>query len=168
MNKRTKKTLSADAALLRLQNYCAFRERSTEEVRKKILEFGLNPSEAWTVLEKLTKAGFLNEDRFARAFAGGKFRIKKWGKRKIEVEMKKKGLSEELIEKGLNELPEKDYSDTLDDLLKKKWAQIARKGTDTKDYETRQKNHQKLIRYALQKGYEMDLVMQKVNKVVSR
>jgi len=165
MNKRTKKTLSVDAVLLRMQNYCAFSERSTEEVRKMMKDFDLNPADAWTVLERLTKAGFINEARFAKSFAGGKFRIKKWGKRKIEVEMKKKGLSEELIEKGLNELPEKDYTDTLDELLKKKWAQISRKEVEKDDYEAKQKNRQKLIRYALQKGYEMDLVMERVKKM---
>jgi regulatory protein len=165
MNKRTKKTLSVDGALLRLRKYCAFTERSKEEVKRKLQNYIMAPGEPEQVMESLIKDGFINELRFAKAFAGGKFRIKKWGKRKIEVEMKKKGLSEELIEKGLNELAENDYEAMLDELLQKKWKLIMRSAKDTESYEGKQANQQKLIRYALQKGYEMDIVIERIRKI---
>src|ERR1700752_4094496 len=85
MNKRTKKNLSVEAASLRLQNYCAYTERTKQEVQKKMQGYGLSEGDAEIVMEKLIKAGFINETRFVKSFAGGKFRIKKWGKRKIEM-----------------------------------------------------------------------------------
>jgi len=165
MNKRTKKILSVDAALLKLQNYCAFTERSKLEVTKKLKLYNLSPEDSEKVMERLTKAGFINEQRFAKSFVGGKFRIKKWGKRKISMEMKKKGIAKDLIENGLSELPENDYLETLDELLQKKWKQILRSVKENDDYEAKQKRRQKLIRFALQKGYEMDIVMGRVKKL---
>jgi regulatory protein len=165
MNKRTKKSLSVDAALLRLQNYCAFTERTKLEVTKKMHGYGLSPEDAEIAMQKLINAGFINESRFAKSFAGGKFRIKKWGKRKIEMEMKKKGLSGDLIEKGLSELSENDYLETLDELLKKKWKLIMRTAEEEESYEAKQVKQQKLMRYALQKGYEMDIVLKKVREM---
>lgn len=166
MSKRTKKTLSIDAALLRLRKYCAFTERTTEEVKKKMVGYGLSDEDKRVALEKLVKEGFINETRFASAFAGGKFRIKKWGRKKIEVEMRRKGLPDELINKGLKELKEEDYVVALDELLKRKWAQILRKEPADADYETRLKNKQKLMRYGIQKGYEHQLVMDRVSRLL--
>jgi len=165
MNKRTKKNLSVEAASLRLQNYCAYTERTKQEVLKKMQGYGLSEGDAEMVMEKLIKAGFINEIRFVKSFAGGKFRIKKWGKRKIEMEMKKKGISGELIEKGLNEVTEADYQETLDELLEKKWKLIMRSAKEEEDYEAKQKKKQKLMRYALQKGYEMDMVVKSVKRM---
>ncbi|MGP8216454.1 MAG: regulatory protein RecX [Bacteroidia bacterium] len=169
MDKRTKKKLSADNALLRMGKFCAYRDRSMDEVKKKLKSLDVSPADAKIVMEKLTKQGFIDENRFAKSFAGGKFRIKKWGRKKIEIEMKKKGISEELIEKGLKQLPEKEYLDTLDSLLQKKWKQIMQRHErmeTTDNYETKQHNQQKLIRFALQKGYEMDLVMERIKSVL--
>jgi regulatory protein len=165
VNKRTKKTLSVDNAVQMMGKYCAYRERSIDEVVKKLKGFAMSPANIQLVLERLTKQGFLDEDRFATAFAGGKFRQKKWGRKRIQMEMKKKGLSNELIEKGLSQLLEKDYIETLDVLIQKKWKQVTRSGKDADDYETKQSNRGKLIRYALQKGYEMDLVLDRVRKL---
>jgi regulatory protein len=165
VDKRTKKTLSVDNALLRMSKYCAYAERSIDEVKKKLKTIGVSPNDSELVMERLKKQGFLNEDRFASAFAGGKFRIKKWGKKRIGMEMKRKGLTDDLIEKELSLLPEKEYQETLDMLLQKKWKQIMRGDTGETDYDTQQKNKGKLIRYALQKGYEMDLVLEKVRKM---
>jgi len=165
VDKRTKKTLSTDNAVLRMGKYCAYAERTIAEVKRKMKTIGVLPEDEDAVLERLKKQGFLNEDRFATAFAGGKFRIKKWGKKRIGMEMRKKGLSNELIEKGLSQLPEADYTETLDGLLKRKWQIITRSGIDEKDYEAKQRANGKLIRFALQKGYEMDLVLQRVKKL---
>ncbi|HTA83081.1 MAG TPA: regulatory protein RecX [Bacteroidia bacterium] len=165
MNKRTKKNLSVEAASLRLQNYCAYTERTKQEVLKKMQGYSLSEGDAEIVMEKLIKAGFINETRFVKSFAGGKFRIKKWGKRKIEVEMKKKGISGELIEKGLNEVTENDYQETLDELLEKKWKLIMCSAKEDEDYEVKQRRKQKLMRYVLQKGYEMDIVIERIKKM---
>ncbi|HTB06161.1 MAG TPA: RecX family transcriptional regulator, partial [Bacteroidia bacterium] len=86
MSKRTKKTLSVDAAVLRLGKYCAYTERTLDEVNKKLKELEVSEEDAKIVIERLTKQGFINEKRFAESFARGKFRIKKWGKRRIKME----------------------------------------------------------------------------------
>ncbi|HXB13899.1 MAG TPA: regulatory protein RecX [Bacteroidia bacterium] len=164
MDKRTKKSPSIDDALARVRKYCAYSERSKVEVKKKLVEYGVMEGDINMILEKLVKEGFLNESRFALAFAGGKFRMKKWGRTRIKMEMKRKGLSQELIEQGLSELPEKAYTDTLDELLNKKWKQLQGKseGNNSKPIMAEK---QKLIRYALQKGYEQDIVMNRMSKL---
>jgi len=116
------------------------------------------------IIEKLVNEGFLNEDRFAVAFASGKFRYKKWGRNRIVMEMRRKGLSEELIDKGLSELSQEDYGKTLDTLLQKKWVQLERKVVPD-DYESSYTAKQKLIKYALQKGYEQDIIMKRMREL---
>lgn len=162
MDKRTKKTLSVDNAVIRMGKYCSYTERSIDEVKKKLKTLGVSVEDTQLVMERLTKMGFLNESRFASAFVSGKFRMKKWGKKRIEMEMKRKGVSNELIEKGISGLSQEEYIEALDTLLQKKWNTIARTSKETDDYEAKQRQKQKLIRFALQKGYEMDLVFQRV------
>jgi regulatory protein len=158
MDKRTKKTPSIDVALLKARKYCSLYERSKSETEKKLKDYGVMEGDIPFIIEKLEKEGFLNENRFAVAFASGKFRYKKWGRNRIVMEMRRKGLSEELIDKGLSELPAEDYSKTLDSLLQKKWVQLERKIVPD-DYESGYAAKQKLIKYALQKGYEQDIVI---------
>ena len=100
MDKRTKKTLSDEALLLRIRKYCALRERSIKEVSKKLFELGVLEDKALLIIEKLKEEGFLNENRYVSAFARGKFRNKKWGRKKIEMELKKQGIAKELLAKG--------------------------------------------------------------------
>lgn len=164
MDKRTKKTPTIDVALIKARKYCAYSERSKAEVEKKLRNLGAIGGDIPDIIEKLIKEGFLNETRFASAFASGKFRYKKWGKKRIAIEMKRKGLSEELIDKGISELSTEDYETTLDELLKKKWKQLERKIVPD-DYESAFIAKQKLIKYALQKGYEMDIVMERVKNL---
>jgi regulatory protein len=161
MDKRTKKTPTVDVALLKARKYCAFSERTKAEVEKKLKDLGVMGGDIPVIMEKLVKEGFLNENRFATAFASGKFRYKKWGRIKIVMEMKRKGLPEELIKKGVSELSEEDYKQTLDELLLKKWKQVERKVVPD-DYESVYVAKQKLIKFALQKGYEQDIVMQRM------
>ena len=167
MNKRTKKTVSLNEALARARKYCALSERSRAEVMRKLEELGVMKGDLQVLLEKLTNEGFLNEKRFATAFAGGKFRMKKWGRNRIKMEMKKKGLSQELISRGLSELPEKEYTATLDKLLTKKWQTLQRKAARhfSLSAEEGTKQYISLLRYALQKGYEQELVMQRIKKL---
>jgi len=164
MNKRTKKSPSIDDALARARKYCAYSERSKVEVERKLNEYGVLEGDINMIVEKLVKEGFLNEKRFASAFAGGKFRMKKWGRTRIKMEMKRKGLSSELIEQGLSELPEQIYTDTLDELLNKKWKQLQRRATGN-NAKPEMAEKQKLIRYALQKGYEQDIIMNRMSKL---
>jgi regulatory protein len=168
MDKRTKKTLSDVALMLRVRKYCALRERSIREVSKKLFELGVLEDKALLIIEKLKEEGFLNEKRYVSAFARGKFRNKKWGKKKIEMELKKQGITKDLVQKGLNEIENTDYLQVLDALLIKKWKQLKAKTkeTDYSDNDLFTPAMQKLIKYAMQKGFEYDIVIDRVKKVL--
>src|ERR1700733_8262028 len=133
MDKITQKTLSDEALLLRIRKYCALRERSIKEVSKKLYELGALEDKAQLIIEKLKQEGFLNENRYVSAYARGKFRNKKWGKKKIEIELKKQGINKELVKKGLSEIENADYLQVLDTLLIKKWKVIKAKSGNS-DY----------------------------------
>lgn len=136
--------------LQKAANYCVYQERTQREVRQRLKDWDLRGDEAEEIIAELITQGFLNEERYAKTFAGGKFRVKEWGKQKIAYELKLKGLSARNIQTGLDEIDDHDYHDTLRQLLKKK-ASTLRKDTP-------QVRKQKLARYAIGKGYEADLV----------
>lgn len=145
-----RKKLTPQQALQKIQHYCAYQERSHKEARNRLFEYGLYSSEVDDVLTQLITDGFLNEQRFAKAFAGGKFRVKKWGKIKIIRELESHGLTSKCIQIGLKEIEEADYLETLTSLLKKKWAL------------TEESNHfkkkERVARHAIMKGYEPEAV----------
>jgi regulatory protein len=153
---KTPKTYSPQDALAKAMGFCAYQERSRKEVREKLYSFGLeDDDEVESILDKLTKDNFLNEERFAKAFAGGKFRMKKWGRLKIRLELKGHGLPPELVRKGLEAIDPDDYESTLRDLAEKKNAQEREADPLVRK--------QKLLRYLLGKGYEQDLAWDAVN-----
>ena len=147
---RNKKRSTPSEALAKLHRYCAYQERSHQEARNKLFELGLYASEVDEVLSQLITDGFLNEERFAKAFAGGRFRMKKWGRLKIVNELEAKGLTRNCIKAGLKEIDETDYHKTLADLLEKKSEQLA----EPNEFVRRDK----LSKYAIQKGFEPELV----------
>src|SRR6185437_9965208 len=99
MDKRTKKTPSIDVALLKARKYCSLYERSKAETEKKLRDYGVMEGDIPFIIEKLVNEGFLNENRFATAFASGKFRYKKWGRNRIVMEMKRKAYRKSLLKK---------------------------------------------------------------------
>jgi len=151
-----------------VRKYCALRERSIKEVSKKIFELGALEDKALLVIEKLKQEGFLNENRYVKAFARGKFRNKKWGKKKIEMELKKQGITEDLLKKGLNEIESVDYLQVLDRLLIKKWKLLKTKSGNISysDNDLFTPAMQKLINYAVQKGFEYDIIVDRVKKIL--
>jgi regulatory protein len=168
VDKRTKKTLSEVAIMLRVRKYCALRERSIKEVEKKLTELDVLEDKAQLIVEKLQQEGFLNENRYVSAYARGKLRNKKWGKKRIEMELKKQGIGKELLEKGLNEIESTDYLQVLDALLIKKWKQIKAKSLNDvySDSDLFTPAMQKLLNYAMQKGFEYDVIIDRVKKVL--
>lgn len=147
---RIKKKLSPPEALAKMYRYCAYQERSHQEVKNKLFELGLRQNEGDEIVSRLITEGFLNEERFAKAFAGGKFRMKKWGRLKIMNELEAKGLTKNCIKSGLKEIDEDDYRKTLTALLTKKSLDLDENNQFVKK--------DKLSKYAIQKGFEPDLV----------
>ena len=145
-----KKYLTKEQALQKLKHYCAYHERCHAEVKEKLYNLGVWKKEHDEIIATLIEENYLNEERFAIAYAGGRFRIKQWGRVKIKYELKQKQVSEYCIKKALKQIEEEDYLKTLQKLANQKYASL--------------KSEQHLIRkkktmdYLLAKGFEMDLV----------
>ena len=142
-------------AMSKAEAYCAYQERSQQEVRDKLYSWGLHQHEVEFILSQLISTGFLAEERFAISFAGGKFRIKKWGRTKIKMALKAKQVSEPLIRKALSEINERDYQKTLEEIIK---AQ----GEKSNEKNSFKRNH-KIATYAIGKGFEPELVWEILN-----
>lgn len=150
-----KKFLTREQALQKLRQYCAYQERSHAEVQQKLWDLGVRRAEHDEIISTLIEEDYLNEERFAKAFAGGKFRMKDWGRKKIYYALKEKKVSEYNIKKAMKEIDEEAYEKTLRELAEKKYQSL--KG---EQYLVRKK---KTIDYLLQKGYESPLVTQIVD-----
>ncbi len=151
--------LSAAEAIVKIKNWCAYQERYHQEVMDKLLSYGLSPKECAEITALLVEENYLNEERFAIAFAGGKFRVKQWGKNKIKAELQFRKISEYSTKRALSLISEDDYKNSLEQLIIKKNNQI-------KEPDKRKRFH-KLLKYALAKGYEKNLSEELINKVIS-
>jgi regulatory protein len=145
-----KKYLTKEQAIMKLKQYCGYQERSHSEVTQKLWDLGVSRSDHDEIISQLIEENYLNEERFAKAFVGGKFRMKDWGRKKILYALKEKKVSEYNIKKAMKEIDEDDYLKTLDELAQKKYALL--KG---EQYLIRKK---KTMDYLMQKGFESDLV----------
>jgi regulatory protein len=147
---RKSKSLTFEQAKQKALRYCAYQERSHQEVKNKLYELGLPSFDADELLAYLITEGFLNEERYAKLFAGGKFRIKHWGRIKIIHALESKGVSKNCIRIGLKEIDEDDYQQ----LLKKLIAEKLSAHKEENSFVSRDKVSKSLI----QKGYEPELV----------
>jgi regulatory protein len=148
--KKIKKKLTPQQALIKAQLSCAYQERCQQEMRDKLYEWGLYPDAVENIIADLITNNYLNEERFAKAYAGGKFRIKKWGRIKIKLELKKRKISEYCIKKAMEEIPDKDYIKTLNELIAKKSKEIKGGKTQVRNY--------KIAQYIASKGFEQSLI----------
>ena len=146
----SQKSYTVKEATLKLMQYCAYRDRSHKEVEEKLREMRMIPEACEQIIIKLMQEDFLNEERFARSFVRGKFRIKKWGRIKIKQELKSRQISSPIIKLALTEIKEEDYQETLYQIAEKKLALIK----ETNAF----KKRKKLTDHLLRKGYETTLV----------
>jgi len=151
-----KRVYDIKIAIERLKNYCAIQDRCQWDVTQKMKEWGLLEMTQNHILEILIQEKYVDEERFTQSFCRGKFLIKKWGKVKITNELKKKKISDICIKKGLEEIDLTEYDLLLENLLTKK--------NDT----LRDKNHftrkSKLARFLIQRGFEGNLVWDKIRE----
>jgi regulatory protein len=138
------------AASAKAESYCAYQERSQQEVRDKLYDWGLHHDEVEEVITELILNNFLNEERFAMAYVSGKFNIKKWGKIKIKQGLKLKRVPEKMIIKALNTIDYDEYLGVILAAAQKKAPFITEKDPYKKKY--------KLVTYLMGKGFESNLI----------
>jgi regulatory protein len=155
-----KKSVTPEQALQKLKHYCAYQERCHSEVHTRLFELGVWKKDHDALIATLIEENYLNEERFAIAYAGGKFRVKEWGKVKIAHELKKKQVSAYSIRKALRQINEDDYAAVLEKLAKEKYASL--KGSQ---YLLRKK---KTMDFLLQRGFEPDLVSRTLDRIQPR
>ncbi len=139
-------------ALPKLMKYCAYQERTHQEAREKLHELGVYGDDAEVLIVQLIEENFLNEERYAKAFAGGKFRVMHWGRQKILYALKQKKISDYCIKKGMAEIEEADYLATLQKLLQKKYTALASQEPNQAVLK------QKIALYLTSKGFESELI----------
>jgi regulatory protein len=149
--------LTPEQAWQRITRYCAYQERSHAEAKEKLYSLGLRRAEVETTLSRLIEENYLNEERFARQFAGGHFRLKQWGRVKVAYALRQKGVSEYCLKKGLQEIEDSAYRLVLEKLAKQKWAQL--KG------EPPQVKHGKTRNFLLQRGFEPALIAEVLREI---
>lgn len=154
---KKQKVLTPGQAYVKITAFCAYQERSHREVVQKLYEYGLKKAEIDELLSRLITENFINEERFAKAYAGGKFRMKHWGRVKIKKGLELHGVSSYCIRKGLEEIEEALYEETLYTLLVKKACAYKDIGLVKKI---------KTINYFLGRGYERDVIQEAWDRAV--
>ena len=154
------KNIGTEKAFQKAKYFCAYQERCHAEVKKKLYGFGLYKNEVELLMSQLIEENYLNEERFAMAFAGGKFRINQWGKTKIKFELKQRQVGDYSIKKALADISDDDYEKTLQKLAAEKLATLkSEKNIFTKKG--------KLQNYLVGKGYEFNVVADVLKDVQS-
>ncbi|MEQ9466940.1 MAG: regulatory protein RecX [Ekhidna sp.] len=143
----------------RAGRFCAFRERSPNELLEKLQSWGLTHEEASSLVAELSKEGFVDEQRFANAFCNDKFEFNSWGKQKIKAHIYTHKLSQGAIQEALDRIDPEKYEGRLLELAKSKWSKLEK--------EDSMKRKQKTVAYLAGKGFEMDLIWSAINKLSS-
>ena len=144
------KPLSPDQVLDKMAKYCAYQERCVKDVTDKLRSFEISQKDQDEILRYLMDNRFVNDERFAHAFVRGKINQSGWGLNKIRFHLMQKGIAKEIIEDALQGTDEETYRQRLIDILKTK----ARTVKAENDFEKKRK----LAAYAIQKGFEANLV----------
>ena len=142
--------LSNEIALSKLQQYCVYQDRCHSEVRTKLLSLKVYGDDLEMIISELIQDRYLDEERFAKSFARGKFNMKKWGRGKITMHLKQKQVSPYCIKKGMQEIDETEYLSELQRIYEKKLAAC----NDNNSYICKQK----AMKYCISRGYESGLV----------
>lgn len=154
-----RKQLTREQAYQKLKHYCAYQDRCHSELKDKAYSLGLRKTDVEELAAKLIEENALSEERFAIKFAGGKFRMKQWGRIKIISELRKKKINNYLIKRAIKEIADDDYMKTVFMLAKKKWNSI--KGGGINQFVKMAKTRD----YLLQKGYEAAVIAVVIKKL---
>ena len=143
--------LDKKQALAKAESFCVYQERSQKEVRYKLVEWGMRGDELEEIITDLIINNFLNEERFAKSYASGKFNIKHWGRVKIKQGLKLKGVPDKILQKAIYSIDEDDYLQTIEKLAVKKAENLVENDAF--------KRKNKLMSYLQAKGFETDLIL---------
>lgn len=152
-----KKSYTFEEIKQKMVNYCVYQDRCHKEVENKMWDFLLIPEARDEIFLYLLQENYLNEERFAKSYARGKFYQKNWGKVKITGQLKFKGITSKLIQKALLEIDDDDYDETL----KKLYQQHYTLQSAGKDF----MKHQKTTKFLLGKGFEFEAVLRTKNEI---
>ncbi|MDP3360297.1 MAG: regulatory protein RecX [Lutibacter sp.] len=152
---KNEKSYTVDEATKLMENFCAYQERCHKEIEQKLYDLHMIPEAKEKIILHLIQHNFLNEERFSKAFARGKFSIKNWGRIKIVNELKFRNISPYNIKTALKEIDENDYLNTLEKIAKKKWVLIKEPNAF--------KKRSKLVSYLSSKGYESEFIYEVLN-----
>lgn len=155
----THKTYTIQDAIKTLEHYCSYQERCHQEVVQKLQGMHMIPEAIDVVIVHLLQHNFLNEERFAKAYVSGKFKIKNWGKRRLTQNLKQKDINKTIINNALNEIDDDEYIVVFNALAEKKVKTLQ----DSNIW----KKKKKLADYLLYRGWESDLVYAKVNELIT-
>ena len=150
-----KKEITEQEAYLQLAALCAQAEHCQQEMRDKMRRWGLDETAQNRIIARLVKERYIDDERYARAFVNDKIRYNKWGRRKVQQALWLKHIDAEIQQHVLDEIDEKEYLDVLRPLLKQKRKTIRA----ASDYEL----NQKLVRFALGRGFGFDIIRQCLN-----
>ena len=150
-----KKNNDLSEILKKIERFCAYQERSQEDVIIKMNKLNIDKKHQIKILEKLSKEDYIDEIRFAKIFCRSKFNNNKWGKRKIKQELIQKKVSEKIIKIGLKEIDDKEYLSVIKILIKNKVKKLNEKNTYIKK--------QKIAKFLNQKGFESDVIWKNIN-----
>ncbi len=153
-----KGTYTVDEAKKKLEHYCAYQERCHQEVVNKLRGMKMIPQAIDVILVHLIQHNYLNEERFAKTYVRGKLRFKKWGKRRLTSELKKKDISKININQALTEIDNTEYVEIFNDLAEKRLNSL-------KEKDKYQKKRM-LADYLLYRGWETYMVYDKVNELI--
>jgi regulatory protein len=148
---RQTKPINPEIVLQKIQHFCSYQERSIRDTEEKLKDWTVQKKLIPTIINQLEKDGYINEERYAKVYARSKFRVNKWGRQKIEFELRLKRIPEEFIVKGLEEIDNEEYLKVLNDLILKKQKEIK----PEKDILLRDK----LLSFLYGKGYETELII---------
>lgn len=149
------KTFTFEEILRKAEGYCAYQDRCHKEVLQNLKTMTTSETVVDNAIVHLIEHNFLNEERFACSFARGKHRIKHWGKVRIIRELKLRAISKYNIETALKEIDPEEYLENFQLLSEKIWDSISEKNS--------QKKKKKFCDYLLRKGFESNLIFDRLN-----
>lgn len=145
--------------LLRMAGLCAGAEQCTADIRNKILKQGFSSEEAEYMVRYLQENKYIDDSRYARAYAVDKVRFSGWGRMKVRMGLRAKGMGDSVISQALEYISQSDYDDALNRVMKAK-----AKGLDLKDV----KDRQKLYSHLVSRGFESNLIIDAMRQLMKR